>query len=370
MDEMTVVNALKECNVDIITSLPCDRNKTLTKMLHGHFRTIDLTREEDAVGICAGAYLAGGRPVVSIQSSGLGNMMNALMSLTSVYEMPLPILASWRGTEGEPIEAQRPFNSRLPAMLEAYGIHYDIIGSENDLRRVKGTVDKAYSENRITVALIKPECWKGTAPEQTFGKRARAVKMTYRRDIPEPSVSRLDAIKAIMDNVGDDSAVVSNIGVPSKETYASKDRPLNFYMLGSYTQATPIGFGLALNSDKEITVIDGDGSLLGSSVLPVVAAEDRKNLTIICLDNGTFGSTGDQITNAYGQTDMELIARACGLKDTVKAWDRDSIMNAVNKKSKGTKFIHAIIKPGNSSSKNIPMSAAEIKRRFMDAMSL
>jgi len=42
-----------------------------------------------------------------------------------------------------------------------------------------------------------------------------------------------------------DQVVVSNIGVPSKELYAHHDRPLNFYLLGSYTQATPVRFGLA-----------------------------------------------------------------------------------------------------------------------------
>ncbi|MDR2866163.1 MAG: sulfopyruvate decarboxylase subunit alpha, partial [Methanomassiliicoccaceae archaeon] len=90
MNEMTVVNILKDQKIDMIASLPCDRNKALTKVLPEHFRTVGLTREEDGVGICAGAYLAGGRPIMSIQSSGIGNMMNAMMSLTSVYGIPLP----------------------------------------------------------------------------------------------------------------------------------------------------------------------------------------------------------------------------------------------------------------------------------------
>jgi sulfopyruvate decarboxylase subunit beta len=368
MDETTVVNALRKCGTDMVASLPCDRNKGLTDRLQRNFHTIGLTREEDGVGICAGAHLAGGRPVMSIQSSGLGNMMNAVMSLTSVYGMPLPILASWRGMDNEPIEAQRPFNSRLPKMLEAYDIHYDIIETGDGLSRIKDVVMKAYSENRITVALIKPECWSGTAPEQEFGERARTIDLAHHRTIPGPSMSRLDAIRVVMDHVYDDTAVVSNIGVPSKEVYASNDRHLNFYMLGSYTQATPIGLGLAVKTTRDITVIDGDGSLLGSSVLPVVASEDCKNLTIVCLDNGTFGSTGNQMTNAYRQVDMELVARAYGIEQTMKVWDAKGLRNAVRKENTGTKFIHVIIRPGNSSSGNIPFSAVEIKRRFADAL--
>jgi sulfopyruvate decarboxylase subunit beta len=368
MSEMIVINALKECGTDLVASLPCDRNKALTGALPEYFHTVNITREEDGVGICAGAYLMGGRPAMSIQSSGIGNMLNAMMSLTSVYKMPLPILASWRGTDDEPIEAQRPFNAPLPKLLDAYGIYYEILSTENDLHKVKNIIRKAYEENIITVALIKPACWTNTSYEIKFERRSRSSDLHYHRDIPEPVMTRLDAIRAVMDHLNDDDIVVSNIGVPSKEVYAVKDRPLNFYMLGSYTQATPIGLGMAIRSDRKVVVIDGDGSLLGSSVLPVVAAEDPKDLTIVCLDNGTFGSTGDQITNAYGSVDLEMMARACGISDTALVSDTEGISEHMAKGSSGPKFIHVIIRPKNSSSKNIPMSAAEIKERFIAAV--
>jgi sulfopyruvate decarboxylase subunit beta len=368
MSEMTVINALKECRVDLVASLPCDRNKALTAALPKHIRTVNLTREEDGVGICAGAYLAGGRPAMSIQSSGIGNMLNAMMSLTSVYKMPLPILASWRGTDDEPIEAQKPFNAPLPKLLDAYGIHYEILNSENDLHRVKDIVNKAYDENRITVALIKPSCWSNTLYETRFGSRSRSSDIVHHRNMSEPVMSRFDAIKVIMDSVRDDDIVVSNIGVPSKEAYAAKDRTLNFYMLGSYTQATPIGLGMAIMSGRRIIVIDGDGSLLGSSVLPVVAAEDPSDLVIVCLDNGTFGSTGDQMTNAYGSVDLEAVARAYGITDTSLVYDKDGISEQIGMKGTGPRFVHVMIRPGNSQSKNIPLSAAEIKERFTGAV--
>jgi sulfopyruvate decarboxylase subunit beta len=364
---MIVIDALKECGIDLVASLPCDRNKALTGMLPHHIRTVNLTREEDGVGICAGTYLTGGRPAMSIQSSGIGNMLNAMMSLTSVYKMPLPILASWRGTDDEPIEAQRPFNAPLPKVMDAYGIHYDILRTGDDLHKVRDIVLKAYNENRITVALIKPACWSNTKYETKFGERSRASGLIHRRCIPEPTMTRFDAIRAVMDSVCDDDIVVSNIGVPSKEAFAAKDRPLNFYMLGSYTQATPIGLGMALKCDRRVVVLDGDGSMLGSSVLPVVAAENPQNLTIVCLDNGTFGSTGDQMTNAYGSVDMELVARSYGIHDTALVSDGDGISKQIMTRGSGPRFVHVMIRPGNSSSKNITMSAAEIKERFMTA---
>lgn len=368
MSESIVIKALKDAGVSMVASLPCDRNKALTKALPEHFKVVGITREEDGVGICAGAHLVGTRAAMSIQSSGLGNMLNAMMSLTSVYGMPLPVIASWRGTDDEPIEAQRPFNSRIPELLDVYGIEYKIFETKDDLGGVKDVVAKAFEEDRITVALIKPECWRNADPETVFGRRARSSDLTHHRRITEPKMFRLDAIRSVMDTVDDDAVVVSNIGIPSKETYASRDRDLNFYMLGSYTQATPIGLGMALNTERRVIVIDGDGSLLGSSVLPVVSQEDPSNLMVICVDNGTFGSTGNQITCAYSSVDMELVAKAFGIRDTMSASGLCGIVEGIRRKQTGTRFLHVMVKPGNSRSPNIPLTAKGIKERFMRAV--
>jgi sulfopyruvate decarboxylase, alpha subunit len=368
MNEFIVVNALKSAGVEYVASLPCDRNKALTKILPEHFRTIGLTREEDGVGICAGIHLTGGKAAMSIQSSGLGNMMNALMSLTVVYGMPLPIIASWRGMEGESIEAQIPFNKHIPEMLEAFGISYQIFSSSDDLESLPEMIEKAFEKNIVSVALIKPECWDTKDAEQHHVKRARCVEFEHTAHIAEPIMTRLEAISAIMGCVDDDTIIVSNIGVPSKEVFASKDRTLNFYMMGSYTQATPIGMGMALNADRKVIVIDGDGSLLGSSVFPVISSEDP-DLTVICLDNGTFGSTGDQVTDAYSLVNMGAVAKAFGISNVYEVSDHKGITEAISKDQKGVKFVHVMIRPGNSRSADIPMVAGAIKERFMNAFS-
>jgi sulfopyruvate decarboxylase subunit beta len=184
----------------------------------------------------------------------------------------------------------------------------------------------------------------------------------------DPVMTRYDAIRAIAD-VLDDEAVVANIGVPSKELYAANDRDLNFYMLGSYTQATPIGLGLALAADRDVVVLDGDGSLLGTAVLPVVAAEAPENLTIVCLDNGAFGSTGSQPTPAARLVDMELLARATGIRNTRKVQDERELGEAWEERGdRGPRFIHAVLKPGNAAVPNIPLNPAEIRERFVRAL--
>ena len=369
MNEDTAIKTLKDCGVDLIASLPCDKNKGFTAQIHGCFDVIDLTREEDGVGVCAGAVLAGRKPVVSIQSSGLGNMMNAIMSLTAVYQLPLPIICSWRGVENEAIEAQIPFNSRIPRMLDAFGIPSYVVNTPEEFSVMGEAVKKAFDEGIVTVTLIKPSVWgPAPAPVTEFPSRQEDMELHMTRKFVCPSYKRLDAIREIMSRITPDTAVVSNIGVPSKEVNACGDRDLNFYMLGSYTQASAIGLGLAFCTDRKVVVIDGDGSLLGSSVLPVMASVDPENLTVFCMDNGTFGSTGNQINQAYAHSDLEAAARAYGVKDTMLALSGDDIMEALNKPRKGTRFVRVPITPGNSKSPNITLKGTEIRDRFVKAL--
>ena len=368
MNEDAAMDILSANGVELIASLPCDKNKGFTEAIHGRFKVVDLTREEDGVGICAGAALAGRRAAISIQSSGLGNMMNAIMSLTAVYGLPLPIICSWRGVENEAIEAQVPFNSAIPGMLEAFGIRCFVVGSANEFDGMDEALRVAFEEGVVTVTLIKPSVWgPSPAPTTDFPERRMDVSVDHHRSFVTPQWRRLDAIRAVTSSLPEGSALVSNIGVPSKEVMACGDRDLNFYMLGSYTQASAIGLGLALCCDREVVVIDGDGSMLGSSILPVLASESPANLTVFCMDNGTFGSTGNQINQAYSVSDLELAARAYGIGDTMLALSQDDIAEAFGRKA-GVRFVRVPISPGNSKSPNIPLKATEIRDRFSAAL--
>ncbi|MDO5845760.1 MAG: sulfopyruvate decarboxylase subunit alpha [Methanocorpusculum sp.] len=364
MNEDMVISVLKKNGIEFVASLPCDRNKRLTALLPSAFRVIQLAREEDGVGICAGLALSGKRAAVSIQSSGLGNMLNALMSLTALYHLPLPILASWRGVQNEPICAQVPFNKPLPALLDVYGIPYRVFSDAKDLEGLDEIVSMAFEKSMPAVALLLPSCWGGEAAPAISYPPRRFARLTL--SLPaadEPVIRRADAIAAAVSAVPASALIVSNIGVPSKELYAAADRPGNFYMLGSYMQASAVGLGCALGCPgREVYVIDGDGSLLGSAVLPVVGAEATANLHILALDNGTFGSTGNQISPAYAGADIGLLAMAAGIAGVVRVRTAGEIAEAV---SAGAAFVHAVILPGNSGAANILLTPEEIKRRFM-----
>ena len=101
--EEEVIGILRSNGIDVVSTLPCGRIRRLLELVHSdmELKAIRLNREEDGVGISAGAYLGGGKPAMIIQSSGLGNCFNALLSLSVTYRLPLPILSSWRGVHNE-----------------------------------------------------------------------------------------------------------------------------------------------------------------------------------------------------------------------------------------------------------------------------
>jgi len=368
--EDLVADLLAEKGIDLVASLPCDRAGDLCFLLSERFPTVGLMREEDGVGVSAGAVLAGKRPVVVIQSSGLGNMLNAILSLTVTFGLPLPILASWRGVYMEKIPAQIPFNTRLPAILGAAGIPYTVVEDAGEIGKIGAVIDDAFLHSRPHVALISPKVWEGGKCEVCRDLPPRPCRhrvVVGGRPLPAPVTERLGAIRAVVPHLRD-AAVVCNIGVPSKELYAAGDRPLTFYMLGSYTQASAIGLGLALSTERRVIVIDGDGSLLGSSILPVIAASAPKNLTVVCLDNGTFGSTGNQPTCACTGADLEVAAVAAGFRRTCTVADEGEIAAALDDPSPGPAFVRVLIRPGNADVPNIPLSPAEIRDRFMAAV--
>ncbi|WP_319580826.1 sulfopyruvate decarboxylase subunit beta [uncultured Methanospirillum sp.] len=365
MYEEQVARILHTEGIEYVVSLPCDRTKDLCMVLEDEFRYITISREEDGVGVCSGISLMNARCILQMQSSGLGNSLNALLTLPALYGLPLPILASWRGYYQEKIAAQIPFNEKIPELLDLYGIAYTRILTPEDIPQIKDVIIDAYEKHRPHVALISPLVWEGDAPAKRcqFKPRERRTNLTYTGEFKKPEMKRADAINTIAELLQNEF-VVSNIGVPSKELHTARDRDRNFYMLGSYTQATPIGLGISLVTSDQVIVLDGDGSLLGTAILPVVAATNPKNLTIVCLDNGVYGSTGDQCSPAYQTIDLELIAKANGIIHTIKVHSAEELKAAWSSLPEGPRFIHVVIEPGNSTAPNISLSPHDIRNRF------
>ncbi len=138
-------------------------------------------------------------------------------------------------------------------------------------------------------------------------------------------------------------------------------------MLGSMGMVTPIGLGIALTSDRQVIVIDGDGSILmNPGTLATVAHFAPENLMVLAIDNGSYGSTGNQPTLTGSCADLELVARGFGIKDTVKVSRQRDLIKIMKTSDKCLRFIHILAVPGNRDVPNIPIDHLEIKRQVQD----
>ena len=137
-------------------------------------------------------------------------------------------------------------------------------------------------------------------------------------------------------------------------------------MLGSMGMATPIGLGISLASDKEVVVIDGDGSILmNPGTLATTAHFNPSNLTICAIDNRSYGSTGGQPTLTGSCVDLAMLAKGFGIGNVFKAADKKQLIDAIKKPTENLKFIHALALPGNAKVSNIPLYYLDVKKQVM-----
>ncbi len=178
-------------------------------------------------------------------------------------------------------------------------------------------------------------------------------------------MARYEAIYEIMEYI-DDELIVCNIGFPSRELYEINDRSKNFYMIGSMGLASSIGLGLSLaKPNEDVVVIDGDGSLLmNMGSLVTVFANNPSNLTWIVIDNGAYGSTGNQDTYAQ-KIDLVEIAKSVGFKNS-HYFDNINLKDII--KSDDASFIVYKTEAGNSDAPIIDLDPITIKERFMSSI--
>ena len=144
-------------------------------------QTTIATREEEAFGIAAGLYLGGARPTVMLQSSGLGNSLNAFTSLLVPYRLPVLTIISMRGEPGEWNAAQVPMGQAVPPILDAIGIPHEIITSAD-------------------VAAARPSAVWGGGVRQPASRRLSPLP-TDDREMSATSMTRLEATRVVVDEL-------------------------------------------------------------------------------------------------------------------------------------------------------------------------
>lgn len=180
---------------------------------------------------------------------------------------------------------------------------------------------------------------------------------------------RFEALVEVMKAITDEP-VICNLGHPAQELYLVRDRPQNFYMLGSMGLATSIGHGLALCRRGKVVVVDGDASVtMNLGGFATIGHTRPKNLVQIIVDNGANGSTGFQPSFTAESLQLDQVARACGIADVRKVTAQKDVAPAVAaalKSEEGPSLIVIKTETGMPNGiSTIPADAIEIKDRFM-----
>lgn len=164
--------------------------------------------------------------------------------------------------------------------------------------------------------------------------------------------------------------VVCNIGIPSQELHAIDDQPTNFYMLGTMGLASSIGLGLALAQPKTVIAIDGDGSVLTNlGTLPTIGNNVADNFILLIVDNGSYGSTGDQPTYAGRRTSLTRLAEAAGCENVVEcaAGETGRVLQEAIDAGRMTVIVSKC-DSGNKKMPVITMDPVVIRDRFMTSV--
>ena len=170
-----------------------------------------------------------------------------------------------------------------------------------------------------------------------------------------------------------DNLVVCNIGLPSQELYKINDQPNYFYMLGSMGLSSSIGLGLSLSIDKNVISIDGDGSvLMNMNTLATIGNRAPSNYTLLIIDNGSYGSTGDQKTFTNEKTSLKDVAIGAGCEKVIECSGEDTLEN-LNKAIADKNHSYVIISKINSGNvpvSPIPLNSINIRDRFRKSIGL
>ena len=151
-----IYQGLKNAGIDFIVSVPCINLKKLLEIIDedDEIEHIPVTREEEGIGICAGAYMAGKKTCILMQNSGLGNCVNGLCSLFELYKFPLLMILSHRGTKGEPIVGQVPMGIATSKILDSLNIPYKKVETPESALKIVSNSWKDAEENESPISLL------------------------------------------------------------------------------------------------------------------------------------------------------------------------------------------------------------------------
>jgi phosphonopyruvate decarboxylase len=356
---------------DFYTGVPCS---FLTPLINRVIsdrgtRYVGAASEGEAVGIASGAWLAGRSTVVMCQNSGLGNTINPVTSLNWPFRIPTLMLVTLRGEPGLNDEPQHELMGQITKQLLDDIRVANAPFPEKD-EAVGAALDTAIASMRERSLPFGFIVRKGTVANEALDEVPIAVpspgEHSDRREGGKRPM-RYAALERVVAAAPTSAALIATTGFCGRELYMIDDRPQHLYQVGSMGCASAMGLGVALNVDRPVIVLDGDGAaLMKMGSLATIGAQAPKNLIHILLDNGVHESTGGQATVSPG-VEFTRVALACGYRAAAACDSLKGLESALSDalKRPGPHMIHIRLEPGTIDNLVRPsVKPPEVARRF------
>lgn len=311
---MKVDKLVKIIGSDFYTGVPDSQLKALCNYLMATYgidprHHIIAANEGNCTALAAGYHLATGKvPVVYMQNSGEGNIINPVASLINekVYAIPVVFIIGWRGEPGVHDEPQHIYQGEVTLkLLEDMGIESFVIGKEttdDEVERAMADFQRKLLYGKDVAFVIRKDAL------------TDAPRVEYRND---NLMLREEIIRHIVAVSGEDP-IISTTGKASRELFEiraanGQSHKYDFLTVGSMGHSSSIALGIALNKpNQRIWCIDGDGAaLMHMGAMAVIGANKPKNLIHVVINNEAHETVGGMPTVA-GSIDLVGVAKACG----------------------------------------------------------
>ena len=330
MNIKSFIDLLKEeLNCSLFTGVPDSQLKELCYYLSQYEDKNHLicANEGNAVAVAAGEYLSTGKtPVVYLQNSWLGNIVNPVASLLNnkVYGIPCVFIVGWRGEPGVKDEPQHIFQGEITLdLLNVLGMHTIIIDDKTELGDLKTKLqaEKDFMSKGNSIAIVVRK-----------GAFEAVEKVKTKNDF----VLRREAVIEKISQVANKDLIVCTTGKASRELFeirekAGQSHKYDFLTVGSMGHASSIAYGISKNTDKKVWCIDGDGAILMHlGAMSIIGNKKPKNLVHILINNQAHETVGGMATSS-NTMDYCAVAKACGYDNQFRVQTEEELMETLSK---------------------------------------
>ena len=372
---MKVQKLVEIIGSDFYTGVPDSQLKALCNYLMDTYgidpkHHIIAANEGNCTALAAGYHLATGKvPVVYMQNSGEGNIINPVASLLNdkVYAIPVIFIIGWRGEPGIHDEPQHIYQGEVTCkLLDDMGISNFAIGKDTTDEEVE-EVMKGFREELASgkdVAFVIRKSALTDAPKVEYKNKNHMV--------------REEIIQHIVNASGEDP-IISTTGKASRELFETRvanaqSHKYDFLTVGSMGHSSSIALGVAINKpETRIWCIDGDGAvLMHMGSMAVLGSNKPKNLIHVVINNGAHETVGGMPTVA-GNIDLVKIALACGYPNAVCVDNFDDLDKELEAAKSRNELCLIEVKCSIGARENLgrpTTTALENKQRFMEYINL